>query len=357
MDLLFLDYLSSASISMLLLIVAVLIYILGKGADILVDEAVTLSTRLRIPKVLIGLTIVSLGTTIPEVAVSVFAAVGGCPEIALGNAVGSIICDTGLILGLITLFAPISLNSSVVRKQGWVQLSAGMLLVVSCIPFFTTGSFTTGNFLKTGITGSFLKTGGLLPQRMGQVFLVLLMVYLWGSLHWFKEKHQPTGTDEEPTGTNASITVTLGKVLLGSGLVVAASHFLIPTVQESALRLNISEGFVSATLVAFGTSLPELVTSITAVRKGHGELALGNIIGANILNVLFVAGAAASVTSKGLVAPVHFFTVLFPAMMGTLIIFGLGVHFSGTVFKKTFSVMLLSIYAMVMLSGYLGVLA
>ncbi|MFH2093312.1 MAG: sodium:calcium antiporter, partial [Pseudomonadota bacterium] len=109
MDTLFLHLISTSSTFVIFAGIAVLIFVLGKGADILVDEAVALSTRLGISKVLIGLTIVSLGTTVPEVAVSVLAAVKGRPEIALGNAVGSIICDTGLILGLITLFAPISL--------------------------------------------------------------------------------------------------------------------------------------------------------------------------------------------------------------------------------------------------------
>ena len=118
--------------------------------------------------------------------------------------------------------------------------------------------------------------------------------------------------------------------------------------------MSIPEGIISATLVAFGTSLPELVTAITAVRKGCGELALGNIIGADILNVLFVAGAAASVTSSGLEAPVHFFRVLFPAMIGILIIFRLGIHYSGNVVKREFSVALLGIYALVTLTSYLG---
>ncbi|MFH1152996.1 MAG: sodium:calcium antiporter [Pseudomonadota bacterium] len=338
MDTLFLHYISSSAAPALFLIIAVLIYFLSKGADLLVDEALALSVRLRIPKVLVGLTIVSVGTTIPEAAVSVIAAVDGRPEIALGNAVGSVICGTGLILGLITLFAPISLSSSLVKRQGWFQLFVGVLLVLSCIPFFTAGNF--------------LKTGGILSQRMGMVFLGLLGVYLLGSLHWLRKK-DPVNAQENIVTENSHIITTLGKIILGSGFVVIASHFLIPTVEEAALRLHISEGAVSATLVAFGTSLPELVTSITAVRKGHGELALGNIIGANILNVLFVAGAAASVTSQGLAAPVHFFTVLFPAMIATLVIFGMGVHLSGSVFKKPFSVMLLTIYAVVTLSSYL----
>ncbi len=342
MDALFLQFLSVSSTPVILLSIAGLIFVLGKGADVLVDEAVTLSRRLGISKVIIGLTIVSLGTTLPEVAVSVLAAIKGRPEIALGNAVGSIICDTGLIMGLITLFAPISLKSSVLQRQGWFQLLAGLLLVGSCIPFFSSARV--------------FHTGGNLPRQMGMVFLVLLAVYLWGSFRWMKEA-QPLDTIDEPPHKKSQIIFLLLKIIMGSGLVVISSHFLIPAVQESALRFNLAEGLVSATLVAFGTSLPELVTAITAVRKGYGELALGNIIGANILNVLFVAGASAIVTSGGLAAPALFFKLLFPAMMGTLIIFRLGVHYSGSVFKKEFSIVLLSIYAIVTLSGYLGITA
>jgi cation:H+ antiporter len=342
MDALFLNFLSLSAVPVLLAVIAALIWVLVKGADLLVDEAVVLSTRLGIPRVLIGMTIVSMGTTLPEASVSVLAAVSGRPEIALGNAVGSIICNSGLILGLITLLCPISLGSSLVRRQGWFQLFTGLLLVISCIPFFTAGDF--------------MKTGGLLPRQMGVVFLVILVFYLYGSLHWIREKSRET-EPPEPGGHRAGIPGTLFRIVLGSGLVVCSSHFLIPAVQEAAARLSLSESAVSATLVAFGTSLPELVTAVTAVRKGFGELALGNIIGANILNVLFVAGAAASVTHGGLAAPAQFFTVLFPAMVGTLFVFGLGIHLSGRVFRKPFSIMLLSIYAVVTLGTYLGIAA
>jgi cation:H+ antiporter len=339
MDAIFLNYITDASLLILFVIISVLIYILGKGADIMVDEAVKLSSRLGISKVLIGVTIVSVGTTVPEASISVLAAFQGRPEIALGNAVGSIICDTGLILGLVTLFSPISLNNKIIYRQEWFQLGSGILLVLACIPYFSQESI--------------FETGGILPQYMGIYFLVLLAIYLYGSLRFMK-KDDNTGDLDYDEISNDSILYIGGKVFFGAGLVVISSHFLIPAVQESALRLSISEGIISATLVAFGTSLPELVTAITAVRKGCGELALGNIIGANILNVLFVAGAAASVTSSGLEAPVHFFKILFPAMIGSLIIFRLGIHYSGKKFKRGFSVALLSTYILVTLSSYVG---
>jgi len=336
------SYLGSFSGPVLFVTIILLIWILCKGADLLVDEAAALSARFGISKLLVGLVIVSIGTTIPEAAVSVIAAVNGQPEIALGNAVGSIICNTGLILGLVTLFAPISLDSPSVKQQGWFQFAAGILLVASCVPFFTTERF--------------FEASVLLPRYMGMVFLILLALYLWGSFHWLDKKPRETVLTG-PHTMDTSIFSGVFKILLGSSLVVSASHFLIPAIQVSAVRMSIPQGVVSATMVAFGTSLPELVTSIKAVQKGHGELALGNIIGANILNVLFVAGAAATITSGGLAGTVHFSRVLFPAMLGTLIIFGLGMHLSGNVFKKSFSIMLLGIYAVVMLTSYFGMAA
>jgi len=315
---------------------------LFKCADIFVDSAIAIATDFKIPKIIIGLLLVSLATSAPELSVSMVAAFKNAPKIALGNAVGSIICNTGLILGLVTLFAPISLDSPSVKQQGWFQFAAGILLVASCVPFFTTERF--------------FETSVLLPRYMGMVFLILLALYLWGSFHWLDKKPRETVLTDLQT-MDTSIFSAVFKIILGSGLVVSASHFLIPAIQVSAVRMSIPQGVVSATMVAFGTSLPELVTSIKAVQKGHGELALGNIIGANILNVLFVAGTAATITSGGLAGPVHFSRVLFPAMLGTLIIFGLGMHLSGNVFKKSFSIMLLGIYAVVMLTSYFGMAA
>ncbi len=144
----------------LFLMILILICCLSKGADILVDEAVSFSGRFRISQLLVGLFVISIGTTIPEAVVSIFAAVSGHPELALGNAVGSIICNTGLIMGLVTLFSPIATDSHSIKRQGWFQFAAGFLLVVSCIPFLTLDHM--------------FETRVLLPRRMGIVFLMLL---------------------------------------------------------------------------------------------------------------------------------------------------------------------------------------
>ena len=323
----------------LLLIIAITLFTLSKGADLLVDEAVALSIQWGVSKMLIGATIVSLGTTLPEAAVSVLAAMTGRPGLALGNAVGSIICDTGLILGIATLMSPLPLTRSIVNRHGWIQLAAGFLLVLACIPY---GSLPT-----------IFTEGGHLPQAVGFVFLGLLVAYIWLSIRWAKSKEPTAALDAMGPKNDKSSTIMLFlKLIFAVTLVVLSSRILIPTVQEFATQLNIPQSIIAATLVAFGTSLPELVTAITAVRKGHGELAVGNIIGADILNVLFVAGAAASVTTAGLQAPAHFFRMLFPAMLGILLVFRIGVFVSGDKLKRPIGAILLGVYILVTVLSY-----
>lgn len=320
----------------LFLLIAIMLYLLGKGADVLIDEAVTLSNRWGIPKVLIGATIVSLGTTTPEAAVSVLAAVQGVAELALGNAVGSIICDTGLILGLAALIAPLPLDRAIVNRQGWIQLGAGVLLVAACLPV---GSLST-----------LFASGGRLPQWMGFIFLVLLAIYLWLSVMW--ARFGSVSEEDAEADDDANTLIVLLKLVGGVIVVVGASTILIPAVREAALRFHIPPGVIAATLVAFGTSLPELVTAVTAARRGHGELAIGNVIGADILNALFVAGAAAVVTPAGLPASPFFFKFLFPAMLMILIVFRIGIFMSGPSLKRPFGIVLLAIYVAITALSY-----
>jgi cation:H+ antiporter len=313
--------------------------VLAKGADWLVKEAVVLSERSGLSKVVIGATVVSLGTTTPEAAVSVLAAFRGSPDLALGNAVGSIICDTGLILGIACLIAPLPLHRSIVNRQGWVQLAAGFLLVIVSWPLASPGSA--------------FSDGGRLSQTTGFLLLMLLVWYIWQSVRWARTERDTAALEDLEVDLKVSTPVILGKLVVAIILVVGASHVLIPCVREAAERLNVPEGIIAATLVAFGTSLPELVTAVTAARHGHGDLAIGNIVGADILNVLFVAGAAAAVTPQGLDVSPHFFRVLFPAMLFVLIVFRIGILFSGDHLKRGFGVLLLVTYVVVTVFSYL----
>ncbi len=324
----------------LLGIIVVSIAVLAKGADLLVDEAVLLSSRWGVPKMLIGATVVSLGTTLPETAVSVVAALAGTPGLALGNAVGSIICDTGLILGIATLIAPLALNPKVVNRQGWIQLGSAVLLVAVSVLFADPSTL----FSK----------GGRIPQFAGWIFLLILIAYIVISIRWARKGITAVETPETASGAKQHGAAVAGALLVvGILLVVGASEILIPAVREVALRLRIPESVIGATLVAFGTSLPELVTAITSARKGHGDLAVGNIIGADILNVLFVVGSAASVTSGGLAVHPNFYYLLFPIMLLVLVVFRIGIAASRDRMKRPFGAVLLGLYLIVTIVSYL----
>lgn len=323
----------------LFLIIGVTLFTLGKGADWLVDEAVTLSTRWGLGKAVIGATIVSIGTTTPEAAVSVLSAIQGEPGLALGNAVGSIICDTGLILGLASLMAPLPLNRQLASRLSNVQVGAGILLVLGCFPWTSPAQL--------------FSQGGVLPQFIGFIFVVLLGLYIWQSIRWAGTT--PADAEgEEATDTEASSAfVTLVKLLLAITIIVISAQILIPSVSIMAERIGVPKHIISATLVAFGTSLPELVTAITAVRRGHGELAVGNIIGADILNVLFVAGVSAAATPDGLMAAGQFFQFLFPAMLFILIVFRCGIFVSGDQLKRPFGFVLVGTWLLVTILSYI----
>ena len=305
---------------LLLVLILVLLYLLGKGADLLVDEAVTLSVKWGIPKVLIGATIVSLGTTLPEASVSVMAAIQGNPDLALGNAVGSIICDTGLIVGIAALISPLALNKKIVNRQGWLQFGSGILLI-----------------------GVSLAAGASIPQFAGFIFLALLVLYLIITVRWSKSADEAVPEELEHTDQSPMPLVLL-KLAAGAALIILSSKVLIPTVGVTALRLGIPESIIAATLVAFGTSLPELVTAISAARHGHGDLAIGNILGADILNVLFVVGAAGAVTPAGLPIPADFFYLQFPAMMIVLLTFRIFTLVAKTEIKRWHGIVLLLMY-------------
>jgi len=321
------------------LLIAACIVVLGWGADWLVREAVALSERSGIPKVVIGATVVSLGTTAPEVAVSVMAAVKGAPELAMGNAVGSIICDTGLVLGLACLICPLHLPRKIVNRQGWIQFAAGLLLVLASWPWSDPLSVLT--------------VGGHFSQTAGFAFLALLAGYLWLSTRWAKRTGEGN-LEELERDVGAPLFLIVGKLLFAVAVVVIASDMLILAVTIAAERLGVPTAIIAGTVVAFGTSTPELVTGITAARRGHGDLAIGNVVGADILNALFVVGASAAVTPRGLDVTPVFFAWLFPFMLGILVMFRVGILVSGETLHRGIGALLLGLYAVYVVTSVAG---
>lgn len=322
------QFMQTASLPVVLLILVGSVLLLGKAADQAIDFAVRLARATGLSNVVIGATIISLGTTFPEAVVSVLAAVKGDSGLALGNAVGSIICDTGLIMGLTCLLGRVPIDKFTVRRKGVVQLLAVLLLVLLAVPWQSTQQFFNWQ--------------GVVTQWEGFLLVLLLIAYLvWSLYSHSKEQNVQSASVAHKT------TITLGLIAMLL-LVVIASEILITSSVEFARRIEIPEAIIAATIVAFGTSLPELMTAISAVRRNVCDLALGNVLGADILNVLFVAGAAASVSPGGLVAEHYFFTRLFPAMLIVVLVLQYGLHTAahrGTHLARWNGVVLLGAYA------------
>ena len=298
------DFLMNSSVIISLIVLVASLFTLSKGADWLVDSAVALSLKWGMPKMVIGATIVSLGTTLPEASVSTLAAIKGNAELALGNAIGSIIADTALIIGLAAMLGTVPVDKRLIHRQGTVQFSAALLLTLVSLPFFSPGR------------------EGKIYQWMGWIFVVLLACYMYISFRWAKESMAEGAQEQDSAEENRKpLWLLFVWLIAGIATVVLSSKILIPAVEVSAIKIGIPQSIIAATLVAFGTSVPELVTAITAVRKGHGELAAGNIIGADILNVLFVLGVAAAVTPAGIRVPIDFYYLQFPTMLLVLGIF------------------------------------
>jgi cation:H+ antiporter len=283
--------------------VAVCILTLSKGADWMIVGVVELASRTGLPRIIIGATIVSLGTTTPEAFVSVMAAWMGNPGLALGNGVGSIIADTGLIFGLTCMLTVIPVNRFVLNRTGWVQVGSATLLV--------------GISLAALI---WMEGSPVLSRWVGVLFLFLLGGYLYMTYTWAKQGGEKgLGMDTKETPGSMSLGICWLLIVGGLSIIIVSARILVPAASEIAQRIGVPEDVIAATMVAFGTSLPELMTAIAAVRKGHPEIMVGNIVGADVLNCLFVIGAAAA--AKPLAVPPNFYVFHFPAMLLILYLF------------------------------------
>jgi len=315
---------------MLLVALALSIGVLSKGSDWLIDGVVALAERTGLPKVVIGATIVSLGTTTPEAFVSVMAAFMGNPGLALGNGVGSIIADTGLIFGITCLLTTVPMQRYILNRTGWVQVGSATLLVVIALFLL---------WYSNGVP--------VLGRVFGVFFLILLAAYLYATYLWAKSEDSAIKDHGHVETNETSLGLAQAGLMIGGGLlaVIIGAKVLIPCAAVLAGRLGVSEDVIAATMVAFGTSLPELVTAIAAVRKGHPEITVGNIVGADVLNCLFVIGAAA--TARPLAIPPNFYYFHFPAMMIILWSFRtfISMNRDGT-FKRWQGVWLLTIYGL-----------
>lgn len=320
------------STPVLLLIFAASTAVLLKGADLLVEGAASLAYRAGISHIIVGATVISLGTTTPEAAVSVMAATRGQGGLALGNALGSVICDTGLVFGLCALMTRIPADKYVLNRQGWVQLGSAVLLAM--IVVYT--------YLAEGVSS--------IGRGAGILLLVLLVFYLLFSMRWAKKSPAIYEAERQVIPEISGIGRSVAAVAAGLVLVIVSAQFLIGSATDMSERFQVPQSVVSATIVALGTSLPELAVGISSVRKGYPEIMVGNIIGADILNIFFVIGASATATP--LLVPWEVVWIHIPAMLLILVVFRVGIFTAKESFSRWLGVPLLGIYVMFNIVAY-----
>lgn len=257
------------------------------GADRLTEGAVAVAERLRVPQIVIGLTIVALGTSMPELCVSVVSALKGTPDLAVGNVVGSNIFNALLIVGVAALVAPMTILRSTVFKDVPCALVASVVLLMMC----------QNDWVITRLDGAILFV----------FFLVFMRLTIKGATSAQPAQGETTQgqTAQEAAADEASAKQPMKGWLAGLWMVVGlaaligGSNLFVGGATEVARALNVSDAVIGLTIVAGGTSLPELATSVVAAKKGNSGIAIGNVLGSNVLNILFILGLT------GMISPMH----------------------------------------------------
>lgn len=273
---------------LLIIIIAFLIslFILSKSADYLTDSAIIVSKSLGISDIIIGATIVSLGTSLPELATTINALLAGSNDLALGNALGSIITNTSLILGIGILYGSIPVSKKSAFNV-WLTF-----LGITSIYFASIANQSS------------------IPRFLGYILLLSLPLFLFQSFG--KSKSNQSKSEIKTTVSSNQLIISIIKVVASALVVALSSSFLVATVQVSASRIGVSEAIISSTIVALGTSLPELTTVISSAKKGHGGLAFGNLIGASLMNILLVLSTTISFSKTTILVPKSFLLFHFP---------------------------------------------
>jgi cation:H+ antiporter len=275
----------------LLLLLALGFVALTFGGDILTSGAAAISVNMRIDPMVIGLTVVSIATSMPEMATSMMAAKDN-PGIALGNILGSNVANIGLILGIAAIIAPLKIELRMIRRE--VPILIGVTVIF--------GLFAMG--------GGFDRLEGLILLTLTVAYLIYVVRGAQMEATPEMEKEFAESTDELG---RCSTPKAIGLVLGGAALLALGADLLVGTSVEMAMRMGASELFVGLTIVAIGTSLPELAASVSAVRAGHGDMCAGNIVGSNLFNILLIGGTVASVS--GMDVSNELLLVEFPALL------------------------------------------
>ena len=252
------------------MLIPVLLFIVGllfliKGGDWFVDGASALARRFHLPELLIGATVVSIGTTLPEVMVSTMSALSGHGEIAYGNAIGSVICNAALIAAITIAVRPGKVDPKTLKTPVAFFFAAA---AIYCIAAYVFGKFT---------------------RVMGVIMLAMFVASM--IVNVLQMKNAPAEVHEE-TEEEMSLPKTLGLLVVGAVLIAVGANLLVDNGTLIAQALGVPESVIVLTFVALGTSLPELITAITSMMKGHSDLSLGNVIGANVFNLVLVSGVS-----------------------------------------------------------------
>lgn len=264
----------------ILLVVGFILLI--KGADIFVSGASAISKKMGIPSVIVGLTIVSLGTSAPELAVSVISAIKGNNEIAVGNVIGSNLFNTLMVLGVTTIIMALTIKKSLVKRDFTINI-----LVTTLLLFLTFNGFIFGkdNYISR-LDGIVLLIG-----------CISYITYLIWSVKKSNKLSEEKSDEIAVEGTiEISIPKSLFKLVIGVAGIVIGGQVVVDSASAIATSLGMSDKLVGLTIVAIGTSLPELVTSAVAAIKGEEDIALGNILGSNIFNILLIIGASSAIS-------------------------------------------------------------
>lgn len=252
--------------------------LLIKGGDMFVDAASSIAKRFHLPELLIGATVVSIGTTLPEVMTSAMGAVSGAGEIAYGNAIGSIICNTALIAAVTVAIKP--------GKADKKTLFFPVIFFFGAAVFYALNAYIGGGFSR--IAGIILLLGFVF-------YMIMNVINMKKNTSSEEAEALPECEIVEKKESGAAFIKDIFLLVAGAAIIAVGAYLLVESATAIAQQLGVPESVIGLTVVAIGTSLPELVTAITSLIKGHGALSLGNIIGANIFNLVLVSGVAITI--------------------------------------------------------------
>ncbi|MBE6564531.1 MAG: calcium/sodium antiporter [Ruminococcaceae bacterium] len=327
------------------MLIPFVLFILGlvllvKGGDLFVDGASSIAHRFRIPELLIGATVVSIGTTLPEVTVSLTSALSGHGEIAYGNAIGSVLCNMALIAALTAAVRPTEVDRSAIRLP-----AAAFFAAVLCYS------------LTAYAVGFFSRLTGIVLLAMFALYLVLSV---WQSVRGEKKRaaEEERASAPEETPSSHPLFKDILFLIVGAALIAVGADLLVDNGTEIARLLGVPEAVIALTFIALGTSLPELATAVTALVKGHSALSLGNVIGASLFNLVLVSGLTAAVSpfaipSEKTIGGINSSLVLdIPVMAGVSLLLILPALLRGRLFRLQ-GIVLLAVYAAFCLAQFL----